>query len=136
MPNEVNSPPEPSVTTLVTGIVHDAQELIKQQMDLVRTEIREDFRKTKEGALELSIGTGIAEIGGVFLCFTVAYLLEWAAHPYLPLWACFAIVTGIILVVSAGLFAVGKKKFDSFNPLPNQSLQGLKENLQWKTNLR
>jgi hypothetical protein len=136
MANEIHSPPEPSVTTLVTGILHDAQQLMKQEMDLVRTEIRDDFRKTKEGALTLSIGAGMACIGCAFLCLTGVYLLEWAAHPNLPLWACYAIVTGIILVVSAGLLAVGKKKFDSFNPLHDQSLQGLRENLQWKTNLR
>jgi high-affinity Fe2+/Pb2+ permease len=137
MANEVQSPPEAqSLTTLVTGILNDAQELTKQQLNLIRTEIQEDFRKTKEGALTLSIGAGIGYIGGVFLCLTVVYLLEWAAHPNLPLWACFAIVTGIILVVSAGLLVAGKKKFDSFNPLPDQSLQGLRENLQWKTNLK
>jgi hypothetical protein len=136
MANDVQGPLEPGVTALVTGILNDAQELMKQEMTLVRTEIREDFRKTKEGALAFSVGAAIACIGVGFLCLTGVYLLEWAAHPNLPLWACYALVTGIILVVSAGLLAAGKKKFDSFNPVPEQSLAGLRETLQWKTNLK
>jgi hypothetical protein len=133
---EVHSPPEPAVSTLVTGILNDAQELMKQQVALVRTEIREDFRKTKEGVLSLAIGAGVGFVGLSFVCLTAVYLLEWAAHPNLPLWACYAIVAGTMVVVSAGLLVAGKKRFESFNPLPDQSLEGLKENLQWKTNLR
>src|SRR5437868_1143399 len=100
---EVQSPPDSgSVTTLVTGILNDAQELMKQQVALVRTEIREDFRRTKEGALSLAIGAGAAFVGLIFVCLTAVYLIEWAAHPNLPLWACYAIVAGTIVVVSAG----------------------------------
>jgi hypothetical protein len=132
---DVHSPPEPAVTTLVTGIINDAQELMKQQVALVRTEIADDFRKTKEGAVSLAFGAGSAFLAAVFVCLTVVYLIAWAA-PNLPVWACFAIVAGALVVVSAGLLVAGKKKFDSFNPLPDQSLEGIKENLQWKTNLR
>ena len=133
---EVHSPPEPGVTTLVTGIINDAQNLLKQEVKLVRTEIADDFRKTKEGAISLAFGAGSALVTVIFVCLTAVYLIEWAAHPNLPLWACYAIVAGVLVVVSAGLLVAGKKKFDSFNPLPGQSLEGLKENLQWKTNPR
>jgi hypothetical protein len=136
MANDLQSPSESGVTSLVTGILNDAQDLMKQQVALVRTEIRDDFRKTKEGALSLALGAGSAFVAAVFVCLTAVYLIEWAAHPNLPLWACFAIVAGTLVVVSAGLLVAGKKKFDSFNPLPDQSFEGLKENLQWKTNLR
>ena len=30
----------------------------------------------------------------------------------------------------------GKKKFESFNPLPDKSTEALKENLEWKTKPR
>jgi len=34
------------------------------------------------------------------------------------------------------LFYAGKKRLDSFNPLPDQSVQALKENVQCLTNLK
>jgi len=134
MANEVHSPPEPgAVTALVSGILNDAQELMKQQITLVRQEIQDDFRKTKEGVISLALGVGTAFLGGFLLCLTAVHLLKWSA-PDLPEWVCYAIVTGIVIVLSGALLFAGKKRFDSFNPLPDQSLQGLKENLQWKTN--
>jgi len=122
------------VTSLVGGILNDAQELMKQQLALVRREIQDDIRKTKEGVVSLALGAGAAALAGILLCLTAVYLLNWA-FPELPLWGCYAIVTGIVTALSGALLLAGKKRFDTFNPLPDQSLQGLKENLQWKTNL-
>jgi len=133
MANDAHTGTEPSVTTLVTGIINDAQELIKQQMALVRTEIQEDFRKTKEGALSLALGLGIAALGGLLLCFMLVHLLYWAV-PQVTLWGWFGIVGGVLAAAGAGLIYAGSKTFESFNPLPDQSARALKENVQWLTN--
>jgi hypothetical protein len=61
MTNQVQSG-EPSVTSLVTGILGDAQELIKQQIALVRTEVHDDLRRTKE-AVSMVIRLGIVCLG-------------------------------------------------------------------------
>jgi uncharacterized membrane protein YqjE len=131
MANDVRSPNDPSVTTLVTGIVGDVQELIKQQIALVRVEVRDDFQKTKSAISSLAIGGGILLLGIILACLMVVYALN-AAWPELPLWACYAIVGGVLLALGAGLLYAGKRKFDTFNPLPDQSYQALKENLQWQ----
>lgn len=106
---------------------------MKQQMALVRREIQEDLQKTKEGMISMALGAGMAFLGGFLLCLTAVHLLKWAA-PDLPEWGCYAIVSGLVLLLSAVLLFAGKKIFASFNPLPGQALQGIKENLQWKTN--
>jgi len=41
---------EPSVTTLVAGIVRDAQELVKEQFELFKHEIRSMSRKLSKPA--------------------------------------------------------------------------------------
>jgi len=130
MATDLQSPPEPQFTTLVTGILNDAQELFRQQVTLVRTEIQEDFRKTKEAAVPLGIGIWLAALGSLLLSVTVALVL---AETGLPLWACFAIVTVAVSLAGAVLFYAGKKKFESFNPLPDKSAEALKENLEWIT---
>jgi hypothetical protein len=130
MSQDLQSPPEPQVTTLVTGILNDAQELFRQQIALVRREVQEDFRKTKEAAIPLGIGLGLVAMGCLLLSITVALLL---GETGLPLWACFAIVGAAVSVLGGGLFYAGKKQMESFNPLPDESAEALKENLEWIT---
>lgn len=132
MANDLGTSCGPSFSGLVSGIVDDAQELIKQQLTLFRHEIQTDIRKTKEGALSLGLGLGVASLGTILLTFMLVHLLNWSV-PQLPLWACFGIVGGVFIVGGGLLCYGGKKIFDSFSPLPNESVQALKENLQWIT---
>jgi len=127
MSTDLQSPPEPKVTDLVAGILSDAQELFRQQAALFRSEIQEDVRKTKEAAVPLAIGLWLLVLGSILLSATVALIL---AALGLPEWASFAIVGAVVTVAGGVLFYVGKKKFDSFNPLPQKSAEALKENLE------
>jgi hypothetical protein len=134
MAEDLHRGSDPSVTTLVTGIIHDAQELIKEQVALVRTEIRDDFRKTKEGALSLALGLGVVALGTLLLFFGLVYLLTWAV-PAVTLWGWFLIIGFLLAVAGGAMIYAGTRKFESFNPLPDhQSAQALRENVQWLTN--
>lgn len=134
MPDDVRAGAEPSMTSLVTGIINDARDLFQQQVALFRHEVQEDFRKTKEAALALVVGGGVATLGVVFLCAAVVWFLNWVTNDRLPLWVCFLIVGGVITTAGVVLLFLGKKKMESFNPLPDQSAQALRENVQWITN--
>jgi len=144
MATEVQNHPEQSVAGLVSGIVTDVQDLIKQQLQLTRKEIEADFRKTREAASLLAIGLGVMFFGGFAFCLMLAHLIHFLAIPAgvvrdaatIPLWACHGIVAAAFLVVGGGLAFAGKKKFDSFNPLPDESAQVLKENVEWIANKR
>jgi hypothetical protein len=132
MANDVQSPPEPNVTALVTGIINDAQELFRQQLALVRAEIRSDLDKTRHGVRSLAAGAAAGGLAAVLLCLALVHLLHWAV-PDLPLWACYLLVGGVLAVLGGGLIYLGVKKFQSFNPLPDESVEALRENLQWRT---
>jgi hypothetical protein len=124
---------EVSVTQLVSGIITDAEKLIKQQLALLRHEVKVDLQKTKEAALSMIGGSVIALVGGILLSFMLVELLSWAA-PGLPVWGCYAIVGAPITVLGGALFFAGMQKVRSINPLPDQSIQAFKETIQWKTN--
>jgi ligand-binding sensor domain-containing protein len=64
----------------------------------------------------------------------LVYLLSWATT--IPLWVCFGLVGACLAILSASLVYAGKKKFDSFNPLPAESAQALKENVQCLVNAK
>jgi hypothetical protein len=139
MPTEAEAPPQPEVAPLVRGIVNDLGDLLQQQLKFARAEIRTDMRKTWDVTQLFGIGAAVGLLGVMVLTFMVAHLLHWLTSPAgadpatLPLWACFGIVGGVILATSAVLVVVGKKKLDSFNPLPDKTVDTVKENLEWIT---
>ena len=140
MPNEVQTNAEPGVVSLVKGIVNDVGDLLKHQLQFAQAEIRSDLKKTGEASKMLALGVGASVLGGLLLCLMLVHLLHWLTSPpladpaSLPLWGCYGIVGGLIGVAGALLVVGGKAKFDSFNPLPDQTVQTLKENLPWTTN--
>jgi Putative Actinobacterial Holin-X, holin superfamily III len=127
--------PDVSVTHLVSGILADAEKLIEQQLDLLRHEVKDELHKTINAGLILLWGSVIALVGGILLCFMLVELLNWAA-PGVPIWGCYGIVGGSIAVVGGALLCTGIMKVKTINPLPDESIQALKETLQWKTNAK
>jgi len=132
MATDVKDDQAQSVTSLVSGIVEDAQELLKQQFELFKHELRSDFSKVKTAAQVLAVGGGVGLVGCILLGVTLGLLLQ-AIAPELPLWAAFAIVTAVFLVIAGALVAIGLGKLNSVNPLPDQTAEALKENVQWIT---
>jgi hypothetical protein len=132
-PLDLKSPPDASVTTLVSGIIHDAQQLVKQQFELFKHELRNDVRKTQEASLTMGTGALVSLVAVILLSLMLVELLKWAV-PTLPLWGCYGIFGLAYLVVGASLIYSGKLKFESMHPMPDESVQALKENVQWITN--
>jgi len=133
MSTEVKTDHDPSVTTLVSGIISDAQDLLKQQFELLKHEVKEDIRKTRDAGMILGLGIGVGFVGATLLAFMLAHLLAWA-EPAMPLWACYGICGAILFAVGAGICYAGAMKLKTINPLPNESAQILKENVQWMSN--
>ncbi|HLW66202.1 MAG TPA: phage holin family protein [Gemmataceae bacterium] len=128
-------PPAASMTSLVGGIIGDAEELIKQQLTLFRSEIREEFRKAQEAAIMLAIGVGVLLIGVLILELMLPLLLNWL-WPVIPLWVCFAIIGGIHTIAGIILLMVAIKDFRAVHAVPERSVEALRENLQWTTHLK
>jgi len=133
MATETVSPPEgQSVTGLVSGIIEDAQELLKQQVALVRAELKADFHRAVQAAMLLALG-GVIAVPALFLiCNMVVFMLHELAG--LSVWASYGLVGGVFVVLSAILIGVGIQRFRSFNLMPDQSVETFKENLRWMTN--
>jgi len=130
MATDTYAPPdERSITSLVSGIVNDAQTLMQQQLALFREEIRTDLRKTKEAVTALAAGVAVGALAvGPLVFMFVALLHELAGWSW---WASAGTVGAVLAIVGGVLIAVGVQRFRSFNPMPDQSVEALKENLQW-----
>jgi len=140
MINEVHTSTEPSTTSLVRGIINDLGDLIRQEIRFARTEIRSDLHKTKEATMVLALGVGTTVLGVFLLAVMLVFLLHWLTAPAgfdvagIPLWGCFGIVSAVFLLTGSLLAWVGYKKFKSFNPMPDETAQTVKENVEWIMN--
>src|SRR6266513_1623751 len=96
-PASLGTPGGQTVTGLVSGIIADAQELVKQQVALVRAEIKADFQKTIRAAVMLAVGS-LAAVPAVFLvCNMFVFMLHELAG--LTLWASYGIVGGLFVAL-------------------------------------
>lgn len=134
MPDTSTLPTEsgPTVTGLVSGIVSDAQELLRQQVAMARAEIRADVRRGLQAAALLAVGAGVLVPAVMLLCDMLVYDLHEQAG--FSRWASFGIVGGVTALVGAALVAAGVIRFRSFSPLPEQTVAAIKENVRWMTN--
>lgn len=127
-----------SVVSMVNAILNDSLKLVKQHLELFRTEMRSDYRKTKDAALCVASGIGLCLPGIILLCLMLVHLLHAMASPgatdpaVISLWACYGIVGTLFAISGLLLTYAGVKKFQSFNPLPDETVQRLIES--WDAN--
>jgi uncharacterized membrane protein YqjE len=131
MNDRISPADQPSLASLVSGIVNDVQQLVRQEINLARTEVKQEWDKAKTAAGALMAGMVLLGVGGVLLCFMLVYLI----HSFdVALWACFLIVGGLLVLTGAVLAGIGYSQASRVNVIPPQTAQTLKENVQWIKN--
>jgi uncharacterized membrane protein YqjE len=134
MADRINMNDSPtSVTQLVGGIVTDLQTLLHQELQLAKTELRQEWDKTKTAAGTMVAGATVLMLAALLLCFALVYLVNFFA-PALPLWACFAIIGAALALIGGILVGIGHSKAAEVNVIPPQTAETMKENVQWMQN--
>jgi hypothetical protein len=135
MANEVHVPPdEASLASLMRGIINDVGDLIRHEIRFARTELKSDVRKATRAGTALALGAGATCLGVVLVAFMMVYLIFTLSNETIPLWGCFGIVAAVFLVIGAALGFMGVQSLRHHNPLPDQTAQSVKENVEWIMN--
>jgi len=131
--NDTNSAEnQPSVATLVGGLIEDMQRLVRQEAALARREIQAEWDKTKDGASLLGGAVVLLALVGVLFAFTLVELLHQFVLPNQE-WACFALVTVFYAIGGGMLLYASLAKFRSVRVIPPQSVESLREDVQAMT---
>ena len=93
---------------MISGVAADVKELLISELTLTKLEVQREVAKAKAAALLVAAGVGLAFIGAIALVFMVVQLL--ATFTDVPLWGCFGIVGGALVLLGALLLASGKSK--------------------------
>jgi hypothetical protein len=86
---------QPSLSSLLGGIIDDIQRLFRQEFALARSEVFNEWNKTKTATTLLAGGGAVLALGAILLAFMVVKLIALA----LPEWAGFLIVGGVIAIL-------------------------------------
>ena len=116
-----------SLGEIVGDLSNDLTTLVKLELTLARTELKEEASKAGKGAGMLG-GAGIAGLLALILgSFALAYLLD----NWMPVELAFLIVTLLWAIVGAVLAARGRKELKNANPQLPETQQTLKEDAAW-----
>ena len=122
---------EPSIAALLGGIANDVKDLLVQELALTTLEVHDTLRRAKSAAIALGLGIGVVAIGGMLLMLMLVHVL--AALTVVPLWGCYGIVGGALVVLGGVLLAMGKRQAEEIDVVPQRTLDTMKENVQWLT---
>jgi len=140
MATDTHNPTEQSATSLVGGIIDDMQELVKQQVQLTKKEMKEEIQKAAESAALFAVAGGVIFFGFFFVGFGLVHLIHWASSPAgsdpgrIPLWVCYGFVGVPLALIGGILIWIGRQKIKSIDPMHNPAADALKENVRWATN--
>jgi uncharacterized membrane protein YqjE len=98
---------DPGIIELVRSAAADTTELVKQQIELTKAEVKENVRTAGSSFGMIAVGASILAIAAIFLLVTLAYVLVQLG---LQVWAGFGIVTLVLLIVGAIITIVGIRR--------------------------
>jgi hypothetical protein len=125
------SVPEGTMTTLVSSILDDAQKLVRQQFEMLKLEVKDDFQRSKRAAQFGGLGIVLLTVGLLGLISALAYFLH--EHYQYSMWASWSITGGLFTAAGVALGVTSYILLERFNPLPTKTFTALGENLTWKT---
>lgn len=115
------------VGTLIAGAVQDLEDVVRAEIKLARTELKEDAVAAGRGIAYIAAGAIVGLVGFIILMLAVAYLLD----TWLPLWIAAGIVGIALLIIAAIVALAGKSKLSASNLKPEQTIESLKEDKAW-----
>jgi uncharacterized membrane protein YqjE len=119
---------EQPIGELLKQLAGETTTLVRQELELAKSEMREKGKKAGPGFGMIGAAGGVAllALGALTACLILA--LDGA----MPNWLAALIVAVVYGAVAAVLYIRGKEKVDDVgSPAPRQTIETVKEDLQW-----
>ena len=119
-----------SVGELIGNISNDLSQLFRQEVELAKVELKQEATKAGKAAGMLGAAAFAGYLAVLLLSFALVYGLDdvmdrgWAALIVAAVWG----------VVGGVLYANGRKKLKTVDPVPHRTVDTIKEDAQWLKN--
>lgn len=116
-----------SLGDTVTGIIQDLQEIVRGEVQLAKTELKEDASTLGKALGMIGAAVFLGLVGFIFLMLGVTYLLNKS----LEMWLAAGIVGVVLLIIGAIVGMVGKNQMQQAKLVPDQTIESVKEDKEW-----
>jgi hypothetical protein len=118
---------ERSISDVVQDILRNLQEMVRSEIRLAKVEIRGEAKLAISSGVWIAAG-GVAAMSALnFMLWTLAYGLATR----MSMWAATLIVALVMAATGAALIMSGIRRAKHINPIPERTLESVKENLEW-----
>lgn len=115
------------VTTLIAGVIRDLQEIVRGEIKLAKTELREDATAAFRAIAAMVAGALVGLVGFIFLMLGATYLL----NKWVEMWIAAGIVGLGLAAIAAFVTLNGKNRLSGVGIAPDQTIDSLKEDQEW-----
>jgi hypothetical protein len=119
--------PDQPLSELISRMTTDVSALVRKEIELAKIEIKEDVRHTAR----VSGMFGAAGFAGYMAAILLSLAAVFALDVALPLWSAFLIVAALFGIVGFMLFQQGRTRMKDFTPGPEQTVETIKEDIEW-----
>lgn len=116
-----------SIGEIIGDVVANAQEMIRTEIRLAKTELRNDAKDAARSTAMLAAGAVL----GLFAFGMLLFTAVWALDTALPQWAAGLIVAAAVAIPATILMLVGRSKLKQLEPGPEHTIESMKENVEW-----
>lgn len=116
-----------SLGTLVGEAADELSGLVRKEVELAKLELKEELTVATASSKYFGIGAFCGYLAAVLLSFAAAWGL---AEVMAAGWA-FLIVGVVYAVIAAVAFLTGRQRMREFHPVPEETVETLKEDVQW-----
>jgi uncharacterized membrane protein YqjE len=116
-----------NVGSMIGGIIEDLQGIVRGEVQLAKTELKEEAGQMGKGAGMAGAGIFFGLIGFIFLMLGVTYLL----NKWMQMWIAAGLVGLVLVIIAAILVMNGKKQISDANLAPQKTIDSVKEDKEW-----
>ena len=116
-----------SVGQLLGDVTRELQALVRKEFELAKAETKEELQRAGAAGKRF----GVAALTGYLAVLMLSFAAAWALTAVMPTgWAFFAVGT-IFGIVAAAMAVQGRRQLQEFHPVPGETVDTLKEDVQW-----
>ena len=116
-----------SLGDLFSRLTEDLSKLVRDEVELARVEISQTVENVKTAGISIGVAGALGLMAFVMLSFAAA----WGLAEVLPPGVAFLIVGGAYALAALALLALGRQRLKSAKPVPEQTVETLKEDVAW-----
>ncbi len=130
---------ETTIAGLIRQLRDETTQLLRQEVSLVKTEMSEKGSRIGRNTAYLAVGGLVAYAGALLLLAALSVLVAWLltladVNPWIAGWVGPLVVGVIVAVIGYSLVQKAIATLKNESPVPEKSIESLKEDKQWVQN--